>query len=484
MATLAQLIVEDVSAPAGAEALEITGLTADSRNVRPGLLFAAIPGTAVDGARFIPAAVAAGAAAILCTRDAALDELPVPILRAANPRRALALMAARFYARQPEFVAAVTGTAGKTSVADFTRQIFKTAGFQAASLGTIGLIRPDGSVYGGLTTPDPISLQATLADLAGEGVTHLAFEASSHGLHQHRLDGVEIAAAAFTNLGRDHRDYHPTVAHYLEAKLRLFRELLDANGTAVVNADGAFAREAIAAARDAGRAVRTVGQRGDAIRLQGIEHVGFRQRLTIEASGRQRTVELPLVGAYQVENALTAAGLALSFTDDETAFTALELLKGVPGRLEIVGETNGALVVVDYAHKPEALEAAIAAVRPFASSRVICIIGCGGDRDPGKRPLMGRIANEQADIAIITDDNPRTENPAEIRRQILSAAPDATEIGDRAEAIDTAIRNAGKGDVVLIAGKGHETGQIVGERTLPFSDQAEACAAIGRASGV
>ena len=479
MATLAQLAVDGVDVPPGTGAVEISGLTADSRAVTPGMLFAAIPGTRVDGARFVPQAIAAGAAAVLCAADAAIDAT-VPVLRARNPRRALALMAARFYARQPANIAAVTGTAGKTSVADFARQIFTALGYQAASLGTIGLVRPDGSVYGGLTTPDPVTLQATLAELAGEGVTHLAFEASSHGLDQHRLDGVRVSAAAFTNLGRDHMDYHPTVEHYLNAKLRLFRELLIDGGTAVVNMDGAYSEAARRAAVGAGHRVVTVGQRGETIKLISAGHIGFRQRLTLEAGGRTKVVDLPLIGAYQVENALTAAGLCQVFGDLDAVLRALEHLSGVPGRLEIVGEANGALVVVDYAHKPEALSAALAAVRPFATGRVICLIGCGGDRDPGKRPIMGKIANDHSNLAIITDDNPRTEDPAAIRQAMLAAAPDAIEIGDRAEAIDHAVRIARTGDVVLIAGKGHETGQTIGERILPFSDQAQARAAIAR----
>ena len=384
-------------------------------------------------------------------------------------------------ATQPPVAVAVTGTSGKTSVVEFTRQIFAASGKAAASVGTIGIVKPDGGRYGSLTTPDPVSLHRTLADLHRDGVTHLAFEASSHGLDQHRLDGVALTAAAFTNLGRDHLDYHPDAEAYFQAKLRLFTELLKPDQTAVINADGAVANRVAEAARARGLNVFTTGKNGRDIRLLNAERVGFTQRLTIEAAGETFDVPLPLIGDYQVENALVAAGLAIAAgIEPRAAISALATLKGVPGRLEIVGETNGGLVVVDYAHKPEALEAALSGVRPFVTGKLICVFGCGGDRDRGKRPIMGRIAAEKADIIVVTDDNPRSEDPAAIRAEILADCPGAREIGDRRAAIDWAVAEARTGDVVLIAGKGHETGQIVGDTVLPFSDHDVARAAIAR----
>jgi len=475
------LLGPETTAPAGCGAVEIAGLTADSRQVRPGWLFAALPGAKADGAAFVPEALAKGAAAILAAEGARI-EAPVPLLRAREPRRALALMAARFHARQPGTIVAVTGTSGKTSVADFTRQIFAALGRKAASLGTIGLVKPDGSVYGGLTTPDPVTLHETLAGLAGEGVTHLAFEASSHGLDQHRLDGVRLAAAAFTNLGRDHLDYHPSMEAYFAAKLRLFAELLPQGATAVVNADAEHAAEVAAAARGAGRAVLAVGRAGETLTLLSLERDGFAQRLLVRHAGLDHAVRLPLIGEYQAANALLAAGLAVAVGEPgERVLPALEGLAGVRGRLEIAGRVRGGLVVIDYAHKPDALLAALQALKAFAPGRVSVVFGCGGDRDRGKRPIMGRIAVDNAHHVIVTDDNPRSEDPAAIRAEILAAAPGAREIGDRAEAIRAGIRLLGAGDVLLIAGKGHETGQIVGSRVLPFSDHEAVRAALAEA---
>jgi len=392
-------------------------------------------------------------------------------LRVANPRRVLAQIAARLHPGQPSTAVAVTGTSGKTSVADFTRQIFAALGRQAASLGTIGLIKPHEAIYGSLTTPDPVTLHATLDALAREGITHLAFEASSHGLDQHRLDGVKLTAAAFTNLGRDHMDYHPSVEAYLGAKLRLFTELLERGQTAVVNADGAFSDRVIAAAKARGLRIITTGAKGETLRRVSLKNDGFAQAMEVEAFGKTYDVRLPLVGAYQAENALTAAGLAIAAGEEPGAVLAsLEHLRGVPGRLEIVGEAGGGLAIVDYAHKPEALAAALDACRPFATGKLISVFGCGGDRDKGKRPIMGQISVEKADVSIVTDDNPRTEVPAAIRAEILAGAKGAIEIGDRAEAIAAAVKMMGKGDVVLVAGKGHETGQIIGTKVVPFSD--------------
>jgi UDP-N-acetylmuramoyl-L-alanyl-D-glutamate--2,6-diaminopimelate ligase len=451
---------------------EIAGVTADSRQVQQGWLFAAIPGGKADGARFVPEAIARGAAAILVGRG---REITVPehvaVLTAAEPRHALAMLAARFYPAQPETIVAVTGTSGKTSTADFTRQLFAHLGHKAASLGTIGLMTPDGSLYGGLTTPDPVALHRTLHELATEGVTHLALEASSHGLDQHRLDGVRLKAAAFTNLGRDHLDYHPTMKAYLTAKLRLFTELLPAGAPAVVNADAEHAGEVIAAARARARAVMSVGSSGATLRLEAVVRDGFSQRLHVAYAGRTYHLGLPLPGDYQATNALLAAGLAIAAGETASrVLPGLGQLQGVRGRLEIVGRVRGGLIVIDYAHKPDALKAALQALRGFAPGRIICVLGCGGDRDRGKRPIMGRIAAELADLVIVTDDNPRSERPETIRAEILAGGSLAREIADRAEAIRAGVRLLRAGDVLLIAGKGHETGQIVGTTVLPFSD--------------
>ena len=480
---LSSLIGADAAAPAGSGNVEVAGITSDSRNVRPGCVFVAIAGSKADGARYIADAVAKGAVAILTGQDAEVAGVgDVPVLRAKEPRRALALMAARFYGlQQPQTVVAVTGTSGKTSVADFTRQIYATLGHKSASLGTIGLVKSDSAIYGSLTTPDPVSLHKTLAELAAEGVTHLAFEASSHGLDQHRLDGVLLKAAAFTNLGRDHLDYHPTIEAYLAAKLRLFSELLPEDGTAVVNVDGAEGARAVEAAQGAGRRVFTVGRAGETLKLERLVREGFAQRLSVAHEGRVFDIRLPLLGEYQASNALVAAGLAIA--TGEVAghvMPALQGLHGVKGRLEIVGEVRGGLAVVDYAHKPEALAAVLDALRPFATGKLICVMGCGGDRDKGKRPIMGSIAVEKSDVVIVTDDNPRTEKPEAIRAEILMAAPGAREIGDRAEAIAAGVAMLGAGDVVVVAGKGHETGQLVGDKVLPFSDHDEVRKALER----
>ncbi|MGE3916850.1 MAG: UDP-N-acetylmuramoyl-L-alanyl-D-glutamate--2,6-diaminopimelate ligase [Hyphomicrobiaceae bacterium] len=464
----------------------IDGITADSRAVRPGWLFAALAGSRTDGSRFVADALARGAAAVLLGPGVAADvPAGVAIVRSDEPRRALALMAARFYPRQPPTIVAITGTNGKTSIAEFTRQIFAACGRKAASLGTIGVVKPDGAVYGSLTTPDPVTLHRTLQELADEGVTHLALEASSHGLDQHRLDGVCLTAGAFNNLGRDHLDYHETMEAYLAAKLRLW-ELLPAGATAVVNADGPAADAAIAAARARGLEVMTTGEKGEDLGLGHVRRHGFAQQITVTRRGfpyrvhydvRQEIVmaNLELIGIYQGSNALVAAALAIACGEDPDFVlrTCLPKLKGVPGRLEVVAEARGGIAVVDYAHKPEALEAALEALRPFATGKLICIVGCGGDRDRGKRPIMGRIAAEKADIAIVTDDNPRSEDPAAIRAEIMAGATGAREIGDRAAAIREGVRLLAPGDVLLVAGKGHETGQIIGDRVLPFSDHEE-----------
>jgi len=470
---LRDLVAADVTLPEHAGAIDIKGITADSRAVAPGFLFAALPGTTTDGGRFVGDAVARGAAAVLTGAGAAV-EAPngVPVLRAEDPRRALSLMAARFYPRQPGHLVAVTGTAGKTSVAAFFREICAAAGHEAASMGTIGVASRRWSTYGSLTTPDPVALHASLDRLAREGVTHAALEASSHGLDQRRLDGIRIRAAAFTNLGRDHMDYHPDVDHYLAAKLRLFTVVLPKDGVAVIDMDGARSPEVAALASKRGLELIRVGRQGSEIRILDSSIAGFEQRLTLDAFGTRRAVVLPLAGAFQASNALVAAGLSIAAgVDEDAVFSALSRLKGAPGRLELVGrKANGAMVFVDYAHKPEALASVLHALRPLAKARLVVVFGAGGDRDAGKRPLMGRVAAENADLVIVTDDNPRTEDPAAIRAAILAAAPEAIEIGDRREAIEKAIDMLGPGDVLCIAGKGHETGQIIGGVEHPFSD--------------
>ncbi len=483
------LTAQDVAVPDGAGGISISGLTADSRQVKTGFLFAALKGGRVDGTLFAGKAVEAGAVAILCAEDAAerlRDELPdgVAVLGSAEPRRALALLAARFYPKQPKITVAVTGTSGKTSVAHFVRQIFQFAGHAAASLGTIGTVTADGRVYGGLTTPDPVALHAELSRLAETGITHAALEASSHGLDQHRLDGVRIAAAGFTNLGRDHMDYHATVEDYLNAKLRLFWDLLPAGGTVVVDPGEKYADRVIAVAKERQLPLLTVGETGKDLSLTGLRQSGFGQILTLATPRGEYTVSLPLVGRFQVSNALIAAGLAIAVGHETgTVLRALENLKGAPGRLEFAGRTrNGALVVIDYAHKPDALENVLTALRPFTEGKLSVIVGAGGDRDPGKRVLMGKAAADRADLVIVTDDNPRSEDPAEIRKAVLEGAPGALEIGDRHEAIQEAVKRLQPGDVLCVAGKGHETGQIVGDTVLPFSDHeavAEAIAAGG-----
>jgi UDP-N-acetylmuramoyl-L-alanyl-D-glutamate--2,6-diaminopimelate ligase len=478
---LRDLFSDEATIDPQAEAVVVTGLAVDSRAVRPGDLFFALAGSKTDGAGFIDSASASGAVAI------AGDHPPqgacrVPFVATPNPRRALALAAAKFYPRQPATIVAVTGTSGKTSVTAFTRQIWQRLGHASASIGTIGLVSEKRTIYGSLTTPDPIALHRQLDEIAAEGVTHLAFEASSHGLDQYRLDGVRVRAGGFTNLTRDHMDYHPDVAHYLAAKLRLFRDLVAADGAAVISADHDCSQAVIDAARAKNLRIVAVGSKGDGagegIRLVGADIDGFAQKLDLEHRGRRHAVRLPLVGEFQIENALVAAGLAIGTgSEPQAVFAELELLEGAKGRLEQVAERNGAPIFVDYAHKPDALAKALQALRPYAKRKLVVVFGAGGDRDAGKRPLMGAIAAENADSVIVTDDNPRSENPELIRSAILSTAKGAREIGDRAEAIRTAIAGLEPGDALLIAGKGHETGQIVGDHTLPFSDHDAVAAA-------
>lgn len=459
---------------AAVAAIEIGGISADSRKVSPGDLFVALSGTKADGTAYAADAVSRGAAAIVTGRGARV-EASVPVLAVDDPRRFLALAAARYFGRQPETMVAVTGTAGKTSVASFTRQIWAHAGHAAAMIGTTGVTAPGREDYGSLTTPDPVSLHRLLAELADAGVTHAAMEASSHGLDQSRLDGVRLSAGAFTNLGRDHMDYHPTVEHYMAAKMRLFDTLLPKGAPAVIFSDDEWSKVAIEAATKAGLDVRTVGRKGAYICLKRVEHFRHKQIAEVHVDDDIYEIHIPLAGDFQVANALVAAGLAMSTgVAARDAMAALCHLVGASGRLELVGHTKtGALAYVDYAHKPDALENVLSSVRPFTSGRIIVVFGCGGDRDKGKRPIMGEIATRLADVVIVTDDNPRSEVPEVIRSEIMAAANGATEIGDRAEAIGAAVAMLSAGDTLIVAGKGHEEGQTIGSVTLPFSDHAE-----------
>ncbi len=459
-------------------AKDFTGLTSDSRKVGPGYLFAALPGSRTDGARFLSDAVARGARAVLARPEMAGDAaaLGVAFIADDNPRLRLARMAAAFYGAQPDIVAAVTGTKGKSSIVAFLREIWTRLGKPAASLGTVGVVGPKGETPLSHTTPDPVEIHHLLAELKRDGVEHLAIEASSHGLDQYRLDGVVVSGAGFTNITRDHMDYHATFEDYLAAKLRLFTELVVEGGVAVVNSDAEHSDAFIAAARKRGLRLLTVGETGESIRLTSRQSQGEAQALTITHEGETYHVRLPLAGAFQASNALVAAGLAIGLGEPaDKVFEALGHLKGAPGRLEKVAfAISGAPIYVDYAHTPDSLEKVLKALRPHTRGKLHVMFGCGGDRDKGKRPLMGQIAAALADDVIVTDDNPRSEVPAIIRKEILAAAPDAREIGDRAEAIRAGIAALKAGDVLVLAGKGHETGQYVGNDVLPFSDREEA----------
>ncbi|MEM1047987.1 MAG: UDP-N-acetylmuramoyl-L-alanyl-D-glutamate--2,6-diaminopimelate ligase [Pseudomonadota bacterium] len=452
----------------------VTGLTADSRAVQPGMLFAALPGTRVDGTAFVEQAMRSGAAALLVPEGFRPDQQrAIPVLHAHDVRRAFALMAAAYFGRQPETLVAVTGTAGKTSVAGFVRQIWERTGQRAASIGTLGVVRPEGTDYGSLTTPDTVRLHALLCELAEAGITHAALEASSHGLDQRRLDGVDVAAAAFTNLGRDHLDYHPDQNAYFEAKAGLFTRVMERGRPVIVDLDEPWSEKVVARAGTREQQVFSVGSSGADLHLKACHPEDAGQRLEIATRSGTMSVLLPLIGRFQVSNALIAAGLAIvTGTESAAAVNALAGLKGAPGRLERVGtHREGAHVFVDYAHKPDALETVLTTLRPFTRNRLIVVFGAGGDRDPGKRALMGAVAERHADLVIVTDDNPRTEEPKSIREQILAAAPSALEIGDRAEAIGAGIGLLHAGDILVVAGKGHEEGQIVGDEVLPFSDK-------------
>jgi len=458
---------------------EILGMTADSRKVEPGFLFAALKGSVQDGSQFAAMAIQKGAAAILS--DGSADAGGLPHVVADEPRRALALAAKRFHAAQPEFVVAVTGTNGKSSTVDFARQIWSRAGLKAASMGTLGAIGPSGKIDVGHTTPDPVTIHETLSALAGQGVTHCAMEASSHGLEQHRLDGVDLSAVGFLNFTQDHLDYHGSMEEYLKSKLRLFASLAPKGIPAIVNADSPQRDDFEAAANGAGLQVVSFGWRGEDLWIDELMPKQAGQSLFLYwRDVEQKPVELPLIGEFQALNALAAAAICLSLGMEFPAVAdGLANLKPVKGRLEFVGKTEtGAAVFVDYAHTPDGLDVLLRAVRPHTAGRLKVIFGCGGDRDAKKRPLMGEIASRQADDVIVTDDNPRSEDPATIRAAVLAGAKGAREIGDRGEAIRTVIGDLRKGDTLVIAGKGHETGQIVGKTVLPFSDQDEAQAAL------
>jgi UDP-N-acetylmuramoyl-L-alanyl-D-glutamate--2,6-diaminopimelate ligase len=423
---------------------------------------------------FVPQAVQRGAVAIVAEHDPGIPIGATAFVKTTDVRLALAQAAARLYPRQPETIVAVTGTSGKTSVADFVRQIWASLGAKSASLGTLGVVAPSGPVPGSLTTPDPVSLHKTLDGLERSGVTHLALEASSHGILQRRLDGVRLTAAAFTNLSRDHLDYHSTLEDYLGAKLELFERLLEPGQAAIVDADSDVAERVIAACEGRGLRVVSTGFKGASLRLLEAKAENFSTRMRIAYAGKFFSIRLPLAGAFQTSNALVAAALCIAAgSPAEAVFPALEKLEGAPGRLEIVGRKNGAPVFVDYAHKPDALDKALKALRPFVAGRLMVVFGCGGDRDTGKRPIMGEIAARLADHVIVTDDNPRSEDPALIRQAIMrgtAGADNVEEVGDRALAIARAIAMLGPDDGLLIAGKGHETGQTIGGKTLPFSD--------------
>jgi UDP-N-acetylmuramoyl-L-alanyl-D-glutamate--2,6-diaminopimelate ligase len=457
----------------------VTGFAIDHREVAPGSVFGAFKGAVLNGEDFIGQAVDRGAVAVVARPEAEVER--VPHLADPEPRRRFAELAAKFYAPYPETVVAVTGTNGKTSTVEMTRQIWRMSGHRSASIGTLGVTTSDEQVKTGLTTPDIVTFLNNMAGLKRMGMTHVAYEASSHGLDQHRAEGVPLAAVAFTNFSRDHLDYHQTMEAYFEAKMRLFEELLPAGKPAIVWTDDAKSDEVIERGRRAGHEVMTVGRKGETLRLVDQAPTALGQTLKLEHGGKTHRLSLPLIGAYQAANVLTAAGLVLATGGkwDET-FSAMQRVAPVRGRLErAVISRAGVPVYIDYAHTPDALEAAIAALRPHVEGKLITVFGAGGDRDQGKRPEMGAVATKMSDVVIVTDDNPRSEDPARIRADIMAGAPGATEAAGRREAIAEAIRIARSGDIILVAGKGHETGQIVGNRVLPFDDAlvARECAA-------
>jgi UDP-N-acetylmuramoyl-L-alanyl-D-glutamate--2,6-diaminopimelate ligase len=458
---------------------EVTGFALDHRKVTRGSVFGAFRGAVFNGEDFIDEAVDRGAVAVVARPEAPAPN--VPLLGDPEPRKLFAALAAKFYAPFPETVVAVTGTNGKTSTVEMTRQMWRMSGHRSASIGTLGVTTSDDQVSTGLTTPDIVTFLNNMAGLKKMGISHVAYEASSHGLDQHRCEGVPLAAAAFTNFSRDHLDYHETMDAYFEAKMRLFEELLPSGKPAVIWTDDPKSDQVVGIAQRRGHEVMTVGRKGETLRLVEQNPTALGQKLLLEHGGRQHRLALPLIGAYQAANVLTAAGLVLATGGkwDDT-FAAMQRVAPVRGRLErAVISRGGVPVYIDYAHTPDALEAAIAALRPHVEGRLITVFGAGGDRDQGKRPEMGRVATELSDIVIVTDDNPRSEDPARIRADVMAGASGATEVGGRREAIAEAIRIAREGDIVLVAGKGHETGQIIGDKVLPFDDAlvARECAA-------
>lgn len=449
---------------------EVTGFAIDHRKVAPGSVFGAFKGAVFNGEDFVPAAVDRGAVAVVARPEALVER--VPHLADAEPRRRFAELAAKFYAPYPETIVAVTGTNGKTSTVEMTRQIWRMCGHRSASIGTLGVTTSDDQVKTGLTTPDIVTFLNNVAGLKRMGISHVAYEASSHGLDQHRAEGVPLAAAAFTNFSRDHLDYHQTMDEYFEAKMRLFEKLLPADRPAVIWTDDPKSQEVIERCKRTGHEVLGVGSTGETIRLTDRTPTPLGQTLMLEHERKLHRLALPLIGAYQAANVLTAAGLVLATGGRwDAIFSAMQRVAPVRGRLErAVISRVGVPVYIDYAHTPNALEAAIAALRPHVEGRLITVFGAGGDRDQGKRPEMGAVATRMSDIVIVTDDNPRSEDPATIRAAIMAAAPGAIEMGGRREAIAEAVRLAEAGDIILIAGKGHETGQIIGDRVLPFDD--------------
>ncbi len=471
---------------------QITGISVDSRTVKPGHLFAALPGTTLHGGEFIQYALRMDAAAVLTDRAGAelaadlLSEWDGALVVAQDPRAALAGAAALWFQAQPEHVVAVTGTSGKTSVVSFTRQIWQSLGHKAISLGTMG-VQGDHEARLAHTTPEPVTLHRVLSEAAQAGVTHAAMEASSHGLDQRRLDGVRVEAGAFTNFSQDHLDYHADFDDYFAAKALLFNHILEDGEAAVINVDSERGRQMADIARDRGLALTTVGRSDQAmLRILGQRYDATGQDLRFSVAGQPHMVRLPLIGGFQAENVLAAMGLVLAAGDPpEGVLRALPELQTVRGRMQLVAQRdNGAAVFVDYAHKPGAVIAALESLRPHVLGRIVCIIGAGGDRDRGKRPLMGQAARDHADVVIVTDDNPRTEDPAAIRAAVMDGAgPEATEIGDRAEAILRGVDALQPGDALLICGKGHETGQIVGHDVYPFDDAEQASVAVAALDG-
>ena len=447
----------------------VMGLTCDSREVESGFVFAALPGTVTDGRKYIESALEKGASAIVSTGDM---DLPVPYLASAEPRLAYAQMAAKLYAGQPNILVTMTGTNGKSSTVEFLRQIWAYADKQAACFGTLGVQAPKGYRPLTHTTPDAVALHKTLSGLTDEGVTHAAMEASSHGLDQYRLDAVKITASGFTNLTQDHFDYHANAEDYFLAKARLFTELTPTNASVVINTNDEYGQRLVKMCEDRGQDVMQVGWSGQDIRIDEVMPRAASQMMTLVVKGERHKIELPLAGEFQVLNAISALGLAMvTGVEKDTALKALENLHGVAGRMELAGHTKeGAPIFVDFAHTEDGLDKLLRSVRPHTMGKIIVAFGCGGDRDPDKRPKMGKVAAKLADDVIVTDDNPRTEDAAYVRKAVLKGCPSATEIGDRAAAIREGIKRLAPQDCLVIAGKGHEQGQIIGTKVIPFSD--------------